>query len=135
MGGVKDFDGRLGPLFFMNYKQLVGKFGETLAKNYLIRHGYKIIDANIKLSYQEIDIVAQKAEQTIFVAVKTRISQVYGPAEDALVSCKLQRFKRGVEIYVENHHLNIDNIRGDFITVDIEREKKIAKLKHFKDII
>jgi putative endonuclease len=119
----------------MNHKQLVGRFGETLAKNYLIRHGYKIIDANVKLSYLEVDIVAQKHGQTIFIEVKTRISQVYGPAEDALVSFKLQRFKRGVEIYVGNHHLDIDDIRGDLITVDIDREKKIARLKQFKDVI
>ena len=119
----------------MTHNQKVGEFGETLAKNYLIRHGYKIIDANVKLSYQELDVVAAIDNQIIFVEVKTRVSQFYGPAENALQFTKLGRFRRGMEMYLGNKKLNVDNARADLITVDIDRTTKIAKIKHYKDIL
>lgn len=122
-------------LFFMNHNQAIGKFGETLAKNYLIKHGYRIIDLNIKLSYQELDIIAQKHGQTIFVEVKTRVSQTYGLAEEAMAFTKLERFRRGIEMFIDDKNLSAEDIRADLITVDIDRLKKTAKIKHYKDII
>lgn len=119
----------------MSHNQEIGKFGETLAKNYLIRRGYRIIDSNVKLSYQELDIVARKNGLTVFIEVKTRISQIYGPAEGAFASTKSERFRRGIEMFIKNHKISADNIRADLITVDIDRQKKMAKIKHFKDVI
>lgn len=119
----------------MSHNQEIGKFGETLAKNYLIRHGYEMIESNVKLSYQELDIVARKNGLTVFIEVKTRISQIYGPAEGAFAFSKSERFKRGIEMFIKNHRISADDIRADLITVDIDRVKKIARIKHFKDII
>jgi putative endonuclease len=119
----------------MSHNQRIGKFGETLAKNYLIRHGYEIIGLNVKLSYQELDIVARKQDLTVFIEVKTRISQIYGPAEDAYADIKSGRFKRGIEMFIKNKKLSADNIRADLITVDINRDAKIAKIKHYQDVI
>lgn len=119
----------------MSHNQKVGKFGEMLAKNYLIKHGYKIIDANIKLSYQELDIVAKKDDQIIFIEVKTRISQFYGPAENAFQFTKLERFRRGMEMYMGHKNLQAEEIRADLITVDIDNLKKTAKIKHYRDVI
>jgi len=127
------------PLFvailYMTHNQRIGQFGETLAKNYLIKHGYKIIEANVKLSYQELDIVAMKDGQTVFIEVKTRISQFYGPAENAMAFSKLERFRRGLEMYLGHENLNAEQIRADLITVDIDQIKKTAKIKHYKDVI
>lgn len=117
------------------HNQRIGKFGETLARNYLIRHGYEIIGANLKLSYQELDLVARKDEITVFIEVKCRISQVFGAADEAYMFSKSLRFKKGVEMYVKNNKLNADNVRADLITVDIDRLKKTAKIRHFKDIL
>jgi len=119
----------------MSHNQEIGKFGETLAKKYLIRHGYKVIEANVKLSYQELDIVAQGYGLTIFVEVKTRISQFYGPAENAFAFTKSERFRRGIEMFIKNNKISADNIRADLIAVVINRLKKTARIKHFKDIL
>ena len=119
----------------MSHNQKIGEFGETLAKNYLVRHGYKIIDANVKLSYQELDIVALKDELIIFVEVKTRLSQFYGPAENAFQFTKMERFKRGMEMYIGNKNLYAEEVRADLITVDIDQLKKTAKIKHYKDVV
>lgn len=119
----------------MSHNQKIGKFGEILAKNYLIRHGYKIIDLNVKLSYQELDLVARQSGLTVFIEVKTRISQIFGSAEGAFAFSKSERFRRGIEMYLKNYKISADDIRADLITVDIDRVKKTARIKHFKDVI
>ncbi|MFH0955933.1 MAG: YraN family protein [Candidatus Falkowbacteria bacterium] len=118
----------------MAHNQRIGEFGEILAKNYLIKNGYKIIDANVKLSYQELDVVALKDGEIVFVEVKTRISQFYGPAENAFQFAKLERFRRGIEMYIGNKNLCVEDVRADLITVDIDHIKKTAKIKHYKDV-
>ena len=119
----------------MAHNQRIGQFGERLAKNFLIKRGYKIMDANVKLSYQELDLVAGKNGLTVFVEVKTRISQFYGPAENAFQFSKLERFRRGIEMYMANKNLAAEDIRADLITVDIDHLAKIAKIKHYEDVI
>ena len=119
----------------MSHNQRIGQFGETLAKNFLIKRGYKIMDANVKLSYQELDVVARKDGLTVFIEVKTRISQFYGPAENALQFSKLERFRRGIEMYLAGKNLEAEDIRADLITVDIDQITKIAKIKHYEDVI
>lgn len=119
----------------MTHNQRIGQFGETLAKNFLIKRGYLIINANVKLSYQELDIVAVKGELTVFIEVKTRISQFYGPAENAFQFNKLERFRRGIEMYMAGKNLMAENIRADLITVDIDHITKIAKIRHYEDVI
>jgi len=118
----------------MNYKQKVGRFGEVLACNYLIRRGYKIIEKNIKISYQELDIIARQQKKIIFVEVKTRASKILGPADEAISSQKIKSLKKAIEEYVYSKNITSKNIRLDLISIDIDRHKKIAKIKHYKDI-
>ena len=119
----------------MSHNQRIGMYGENLVKNYLIRHGYEIVGRNVKLSRQEIDIVARKDHLTVFIEVKTRISQFYGSAEEAFFPTKAEQFRKGIEMFIKKNKLSADNIRADLITVDINRIAKTAKIKHFKDVI
>ncbi|MFH1744782.1 MAG: YraN family protein [bacterium] len=116
------------------YKNKVGRFGEELAKKYLIKKGYFIIGQNIKLSYKELDIVARHENKIIFIEVKTKISNKFGTADENMNSRKLHHLKKAIGMYVENKRLDPDNIRLDLISIDIDRIKKIAKIKHYKDI-
>jgi len=119
----------------MKYKQVIGEFGEKLAINYLRKHGYKILARNIKTSFKEIDIITQKGKTIIFIEVKTRLSQKFGTADEAMSWVKLNNFNRAIELFLVQRNLETDDIRADLISVDIDRSKKIAKIKHYKDII
>ncbi|MBU0636749.1 MAG: YraN family protein [Patescibacteria group bacterium] len=119
----------------MEHKQLVGKFGEKLAQNYLIKKGYQIIEINKKISYKEIDIVAKYGNLLVFVEVKTRMSSIFGKADEAMTYQKTNNFKKAVEFYANNYDIAFDNVRLDLISIDIDKEKKTAKIKHYQDIV
>jgi len=118
-----------------NYRQKIGDFGEKLAAQYLVRRGYKIIGAKQKIGYQEIDIIANIKDIIVFVEVKTRTSDVLGLANEAMSSAKLKSLKIGINKYLNNSQNYYKNVRLDLIAIDIDNQKKIAKISHYKDIL
>ena len=44
----------------MHYNKTIGKYGETIAADYLINNGYKILDRNFQTRYGEVDIIGVK---------------------------------------------------------------------------
>jgi len=52
-------------------KRKIGDIGENLACRFLESKGYKIIGRNYLKPYGEIDIVAKKGRETIFIEVKS----------------------------------------------------------------
>ncbi|MBU2081199.1 YraN family protein, partial [Patescibacteria group bacterium] len=121
-------------LISMEHNQAVGRFGETLAKKYLIKHGYSLVEANLKISFQEIDIIAKYQDLLVFVEVKTRTSLVFGEADEAMTYKKTSNFKKAITLYASSQKIDANNIRADLISVDINRDKKTAKIKHYQDI-
>lgn len=119
----------------MNYNKTIGEFGENLAINYLTKKGYKILDKNIKTSYYEFDILAYIEDVLVFVEVKTRTSKIMGSAEDSLNIKKIINLKKGIINYLSQKKVVHNSIRIDLVAIDINRQKKIANIKHFKDVI
>lgn len=118
----------------MEYKQKVGKFGEDLAVQFLVRKGYFILAKNIKTSWQEIDILAKIKDKYVFLEVKTRILYSNKNYEEVLSQRKINNLKRAIGIYINNSNLDLNNARADLIIVEIDKRKKIANIKHYIDI-
>lgn len=118
------------------YNQNIGRFGEKLARDYLMKHGYSIIGANIKTSYKEIDIVSLKDNVLVFVEVKTRTSEKFGRAEESIFENKTSNLKKAIGIYLQNNRkiVKYADLRLDLIAIEIDKSRKLAKIKHYKDI-
>ena len=117
------------------YNKKVGKFGETLAKKWLIKHGYKIIGANIQVGKQEIDILAKIKEKYVFFEVKTRVSDKYGTAEDMVNRKKIRNLKKALIKYAEREKIDENDLYLDLLAIDIKKQEKTANIKHYKNII
>lgn len=117
------------------YKKTIGRFGENLAKNFLIRHGYKIIAGNVKIGHCELDIVASCKKELIFVEVKTLSSEKIGPADEALKNRQIKNLKKAMSIYCWQQRHDPGRARLDFISIDLNRATKTAKLKHYQNIL
>ena len=75
----------------MNNNKLKGEKGESLAKSFLVKNGYTIIDTNFRTKTGEIDIIAKKNEIIVFIEVKTRSSLTYGYPYEAVGYKKRQK--------------------------------------------
>lgn len=115
------------------YKIKIGKYGEDLASEFLIRQGARILGKNYRTRYGEIDLIALMGDEILFVEVKTRTSEEYGYPEQAINYFKVRHLYRAVESYLNKHQL--DNFwRLDGISVNLDCVKKTAKFKWFKDV-
>lgn len=101
----------------MAAKDDLGRRGEALAAEHLIRRGYVIVDQNWRCALGEIDIIAQVGAWTVFVEVKTRSSLAYGHPLEAITPTKLARLRRLAGEWCVQHPVEARLIRIDAIAV------------------
>ncbi len=108
----------------------LGKNGEEIAKSYLERQGYRIIELNKRFSRLcEIDIIAMDKDTLVFCEVKTRKTNVCGSPFEAITKNKYENIKKGMYYYkLENPQYK--KYRIDAIAITIKPELKIEHLKN-----
>lgn len=115
------------------HNQLWGGYGEQLAKDYLIRQNYKILASNWRCQHQEIDLVTKHHDTLVLVEVKLRLTNSFGSAREALTSQKITRLKLAASLLLRVYHPN--SWRYDFIAIDLDKNKRLARLIHYQQII
>lgn len=100
----------------MNSKVL-GACGETIATEYLVKNGYKILDKNFSNSIGEIDIVACKNNLIVFVEVKARTSKKFGLPCESVNYIKQQKIKKVALSYLKMKKKLQTQCRFDVIEV------------------
>tara|TARA_B110000483_G_scaffold159284_1_gene189026 strand:+ start:222 stop:584 length:363 start_codon:yes stop_codon:yes gene_type:complete len=114
----------------MEKKHVLGKKGETIAKDFLLEKGYAIVEKNWRYLKAEIDLIAQKDNFIVFVEVKTRSSNNYGGPE-SLVSDKQQnRIINAANQYIMKNDIESE-ARFDIISIIISSKKQ--DIRHIED--
>ncbi|HOP08302.1 MAG TPA: YraN family protein [candidate division Zixibacteria bacterium] len=89
---------------------------EKLASEYLKQHGFDILAANWRSGRYEIDLIARKGKQVVFVEVKSVRDVSFGhPAERVDVK-KTINLTRAAQAYVIEKSLSDCDLRFDVIT-------------------
>ena len=108
----------------------IGKNGEEIARKYLEKHGFKIIETNKRFSKTcEIDIVAEEKRTLVFVEVKTRKTNICGSPLGAITKEKYKHMKQGAFLYLQENK-GYKKFRIDAISIILRPELKIEHLKN-----
>jgi len=108
----------------------VGKNDEELAQKYLLKQGYKILEANKRFSrYCEIDIIALDKDTLVFCEVKTRKTTICGSPFEAITKTKYQNIKKGVYFYLQENP-QYKKFRIDAISIVLKPKLEIRHLKN-----
>ncbi len=114
--------------------QVVGKLGEDIASKYLIRLGWKIIRHNFQKRYGEIDIIAKDKNTLVFVEVKTRKGDNFGPIEESITPWKIRILKKSVDYYLHLQPSYQGSMRIDFVGITLLPNDQVGKISHYKNI-
>src|SRR3989338_5592838 len=117
------------------YKKNLGAYGEDLACQFLLRHGYTIIARNFFCKYGELDIVAMhpsNSEIICCIEVKTRLSHEYGSPEEAVTGDKIKKLHDTTCSFFSHHKIKEKHFRLDIISIFIDTLAKKARIKHLK---
>lgn len=98
-----------------------GDEGEAIARQYLEKHDYEILETNWRVGHLEADIIAYYDHKVIFVEVKTRKSDDYGDPESFVDRQKQRSYIRLANAFMVKHNRD-EEVRFDIITVMINKE-------------
>jgi len=125
-------------------KRKLGDIGENIACEYLIKHGFEVIERNYLRKWGEIDIVAKKAHMYRFIEVKSvrvahetlnnvaRAKNSYRP-EDNVHPWKIKRLHRAIQTYMLEKRVDTD-WQLDLVTVKIDETKHMARVELIENI-
>ncbi len=119
----------------------LGKIGERVALKFLKKQGFKIIQTNFQNKrgrrLGEIDIIARKNNQLIFVEVKSRWANAYASTlpEENITFHKINRLQKIIQYYLQQHQEENTSWRLDAISVWITQNKhlKINPQSYFSE--
>ena len=96
---------------------MTGIEGEAIAADYLIKHGYKLVERNFRCSIGEIDLVAWEGETLVFVEVKARSSSRFGDPAGAVTPQKQEKINRVALVYLQQKKLLTSLCRFDVVAI------------------
>tara|TARA_R100000306_G_scaffold1735_2_gene4723 strand:- start:23186 stop:23548 length:363 start_codon:yes stop_codon:yes gene_type:complete len=115
----------------MAHHNELGKIGEQLAAEYLLKNGYKILERNFFYDKAEIDIIAQKEENTIqIIEVKTRNSSFFGDPQSFVTKGKIKLLVKAANEYMIGNNLDKE-VQFDIIAV--LKNKTTEQIEHFEN--
>lgn len=133
---------------FTSKSQKIGEIGEKLAKRFLMKHNFTIIELNYTQKFGEIDIVAKKGSIWHFVEVKSVSREIVSAKrgnvtwetlgirpEENMHARKIERFVRTVEYYRMAHNLSDEDFQIDLALVYIDEQKKAGKVELIENVV
>lgn len=112
----------------------IGDRGEAIASSHLEADGYRVLERNYRFERNEVDLVCFDPEQggeIVFVEVKTRTGEEYGPPEASITEEKKQSLREVARAYLHERRFEGSPARFDVITVMLGGGS--ADVEHYKN--
>ncbi|UTD15515.1 YraN family protein [Tenacibaculum mesophilum] len=104
----------------------LGKKGEQLAIDYLVKNGYTIVEKNYCFQKAEVDIIAQKKDVLVVIEVKTRSTSYFGNPQDFVNSKKIKLLVTAIDNYVNERGLDVE-VQFDIIAIIKQQNKFVIE--------
>ena len=108
----------------------LGKSGEQVAYNFLVKKGYKILHRNWHYKHKEIDIIAEKDDMLVIVEVKIRSGDYFELPHEAVTKKKQRFIIDATDAYIQEYDINKE---VQFDIISIIPVGKTNKIEHIED--
>jgi putative endonuclease len=112
-----------------------GALGEKLARDFLKKKGYRILETNYRYPRGEIDIIALQKDCLVFIEVRTKSSLSFGTPEESVTFTKMQHLENGAYHYLQNHPKSPENWRLDLVAVELDQDQKLKRIELIENAI
>lgn len=103
-----------------------GRNAESAAAEYLVAHGYKVLEQNWRTRQCEIDVVAKQNDVVYFVEVKYRAQESWGSGFEYITPKKLKQMQFAAELWV-----SVNGWSGDYRLSAIEATGATFQITNF----
>ncbi len=116
------------------YKNRLGRRGELVAKDFLLKKGLSFVKSNYRFERAEIDLIFEdlKEKTLVFIEVKTRTNKNFGEPEESVTPLKMEQIRKAAMGFVTEHE-EFDQffLRLDVITIMINGDR--TEVNHIED--
>ena len=84
----------------MDGRKELGKQSEQLARQYLERRGYRLVEANFHCRWGEIDLILKKGQELVFAEVRSRSNLHYGTPAESVDEKKRAKLRKTAQYYL-----------------------------------
>jgi len=98
-------------------KSALGALGESLAVTFLQGVGFSIVERNFTCVCGELDIVARDGRTIVFVEVKCRKNEIYGPPQLAVTPFKQRQISKAALVWLSKRKLYDAEARFDVVAI------------------
>ena len=118
----------------MGRNNIDGAWGESLAAEYLRKKHYKLVAANYRCRYGEIDLIVSNKTNLVFVEVKLRKSADFAKASDFVDYFKQNKIRTTAEFYISQNETKLQP-RFDVIEIFAPdgAQTKCPEIHHMED--
>ncbi len=112
-----------------------GILGEKLARDFLKKQGYRILETNYRCPEGEIDIVARYKDFLAFVEVRTKTSLAFGSPEESITPAKKERMRAAALRYQQTHN-NLPSLwRIDVVAVELTQKGGVSRIELIENAV
>ena len=88
-------------------RQLTGRWGESLAADYLQKKHYQLVALNYRCRFGEIDLIVQNRKYLVFVEVKLRKNDEFARAAEFVDLRKQNRIRTTAQLWLSTHETEL----------------------------
>jgi putative endonuclease len=114
-------------------RKKTGLLGEQLAKDFLKKKGYQILETNFRCREGEIDIIARQKDNLVFIEVRTKSNLHFGTPEESITPVKKHHLEQAAYQYQINHQKLPEHWRIDLIVVEVDSNSQLKRIEHIEN--
>lgn len=108
----------------------LGKLGEEMVHDHLIKLGHKVLCRNYSFNKAEVDIVTEFNNKLIITEVKTRQSDYLTDPEELVPISKQKQIIKAADQFIKENEIDLD-CQFDVYIVIVNKHKK--EIRHIED--
>lgn len=112
-----------------------GARGEKLAREFLCKKGYRVLDTNYRCPGGELDIVATSRGSLVFIEVRSKTTSGYGSPEESITKAKQAKLRNLAAHYIQEHDGLPEEWRIDVVAVELDRSGKASRIELIENAV
>ena len=112
----------------------LGRKGEEIAEKFLQDRGFRILEKNFRSRLGEIDLIGIDKETLVFIEVKTRFSEEFGPPEEAVTPRKIKTIAKVGQYYALLHPESPESERIDVVAIDFNNDGGLERIELIENV-
>jgi putative endonuclease len=108
-------------------RQSIGRRAEAIAQVRLREMGYRVLEANYRCPYGEIDLVTRDSGEYVFVEVRSKSAKSAGQPEESITPRKRGHLIATAQEYLQAHDADGADWRIDLVAIEFGANGTVAR--------